>query len=477
MYDFVIRDPAKGYVGSQMFLPRNAINKPAIKRGLEFQVTIKGETDWMQLWEETDDHLIIPRSFLTDEVIERFSFPIISTIPRSFPRVRFRSKITLDKKWPDIKLQRPAFKLWKENGRQGILNLACGRGKTIVALYAIAYAGTPTLIIVHTTTIDHQWRTRINEFLEFDGEIGKIQGNPSTWNWRQPITVASLDTMAMYPDAVTPEMRRFFGSIWWDELQHLAAPTFCITADMFPGKRNGLSATLRREDGLHPIYFHHIGQPYYSNLYQDIVPLIFFRYTPFTVNSADSEVAEQVLDINGQLSLGKMRTYMGTREDRNDFLCRDIDRALAGGRKILALSHSIKQSQLLHERYPEVSGLCTGREKVEKRWDTLSNKQLTFGTHQLVLEAIDEDSLDCLLWLTPFGSQSPDGGFNALQQGIGRLQRYKKGKPQPVVIIYDDRHVRWFTRMCRKLRYQLRNWPADMGGPYNYKRLREHDSF
>ena len=94
------------------------------------------------------------------------------------------------------------------------------------------------------------------------------------------------------------------------------------------------------------------------------------------------------------------------------------------------------------------------------------------GGDQAPLEGLDEQTLDYLVWLTPFGSQHPEGGVNALQQGIGRTQRFLPGKPAPGVLIYDDIHIREFHRMCQKLRYQLRRWPSEKGGPYNYTDLR-----
>jgi hypothetical protein len=111
---------------------------------------------------------------------------------------------------------------------------------------------------------------------------------------------------------------------------------------------------------------------------------------------------------------------------------------------------------------------------VVERWRALRDKRLIFGTHQLVMEAIDEDSLDTLYWLTPFGSQHPDGGKNALQQGMGRIQgyRFREGMKQPLVVIFDDIYIHHFHRMCNVLRKQLRRWPVDEGGPYLFRNLK-----
>ena len=392
---------------------------------------------------------------------------VVDIRARDFPYVDIRDNVILDFKEPDKDYQTQAFAQWQAAGQRGLLNLACGKGKTVVACKCIAHSKTPALVIVHTTTILKQWLDRINQFLSFDGEVGLIRGKPETWDWKRPVTIAMLKTMALYPDAITKEMRRHFGTVWWDEIHHLAADTYCVTADMFPGKRNGLSATLSREDGLQPIYLYHIGRPYYTYLLQEAPTRIYFRETPFTIDR-HPDVWEQVTDKLGRVNISKLRTYMGSRDDRNEFQAQDLRDAVAAGRKILALSHSVDQLKLMQEKFPEVSGLCTGRESEKKRWDVLKNKQLIFGTHQLVLEAIDEPSIDMIVWLTPFGSRHPEGGINALQQGMGRGQRILEGKPPLIVLFYHDRAVREFHRMCLKLKQQLSRWPPEKGGPYEF---------
>jgi hypothetical protein len=77
-----------------------------------------------------------------------------------------------------------------------------------------------------------------------------------------------------------------------------------------------------------------------------------------------------------------------------------------------------------------------------------------------------------LFFLTPFGSNAIDeGGFNTLQQGMGRILRMHKGKKVPLVVIVDYVLIHKFHRMCNKLKQQLRRWPADQGGPLEYSIL------
>jgi hypothetical protein len=122
------------------------------------------------------------------------------------------------------------------------------------------------------------------------------------------------------------------------------------------------------------------------------------------------------------------------------------------------------------------SGLCTGEEKPAARIETLKSKQITFGTLQLVKEALDEKTLDTIFFLTPFGSGAIEmGGKNTLQQGMGRILGYRGGGNHPVVVILDHIFIPKFHKMCRQLKKLINEWPIDEGGPFEYTILRPFD--
>ncbi len=611
VFSFVIKDPNKAYLGSQLWLPKAHVNTRSIKASLEFEVRGKDGQEFLQLWEESPHHLAVPREYLLQEDYKTLTFPIVDLTPQDFPRAQFKSNLILDVKEPSSDRQKKAFEAFAPRNN-GLLNLSCGVGKTCLALHKVAHDKLNTLIIVNQTTILSQWEGAIDQFLEFEGGVGLIQGAPKQWDWRRPIVIAMLHSIARHPDAVTPEMRRWFGTVIWDECfvagtlvdgvpiekrqvgdliwsfdedtgsfrlqpiqkifvsrprtlvsiyiddveilctawhpfwtmrgwvpafhltpadkvlcsthdletemwegvdsikilggrrptgfvynlqirgtptyrvspknvvvhncHHLSAPYFCITATMFTGQRFGLTATANREDGTEVIYNYHLGEVFHKDLMQTVKPTIVFRQTPFSI--PPEEYLENVIDKRGNPNISKLRTYVGTEMgDRNRYQARDIQAALDAGRKVLALSHSKGQLKLMHQMFLDAGadcGICTGDQKVVERWQALRDKQLIFGTHQLVMEAIDEDSLDTLYWLTPFGSQHPEGGKNALQQGMGRIQGYRfhEGMKQPLVVIFDDLYIKHFHRMCNKLRQQMRRWPVDEGGPYIFKTLK-----
>ena len=207
---------------------------------------------------------------------------------------------------------------------------------------------------------------------------------------------------------------------------------------------------------------------------QDMTPRIYFQQCPVSINQRDPEVIREVYDKAGRLNIPKLRNYLGTLSEVNEFIAAKLRAPLALGRKILVLSHSVGQLRLLNEMF-EDSGLCTGREKPEKRLETLRTKRLSFGTLQLVKEALDESTLDTLYFITPFGSQEiADGGLNTLQQGMGRIQRFREGKKTPVVVILDHIYIPKMHRMCNKMKRLLSTWPDEQGGALEYKTLRPY---
>lgn len=356
----------------------------------------------------------------------------------------------------------------------GIVVHNCGKGKTCLALHYIAHKSVPALVIVNNTTLIDQWAERIEEHLGYvEGGVGVIQGPPSTWDWEgRGIVLAMIHSLSLRVDEVPPGMDRYFGLVVYDEVHHLSAPLFIRTAPLFYGERQGLTATVNREDGLEPIYQYHVGDVYHRDLMQKIKPRFYVQECPVRVNLNDDEVRKSVYDKAGKLNIPLLRTYLGTLPECNEFVAGKLRALLDAGRKILVLSHSKDQLQLLNSMFDN-SGLCTGSEKPAKRIETLRTKQLTFGTLQLVKEALDEPTLDTLYVLTPFGSRYvEDGGFGTLQQGMGRLQREKEGKKTPLVIFLDHIYIQKFHQMISHLKRMIRRWPEDQGGPYDYKILR-----
>lgn len=471
---FVKRDPDKGYIGRQLWLPKKHINTRSVKAGLEFPIMDATGVTYLQLWEDAQDHLIVPREFIPKKDYGQLKFEIVSTQMHDFRKVVYTSRIVLDKKKPENDRQKVAFNAMSA-ADSGILNLGCGVGKTVIALEHIAKSEVPALVVVNNTTLISQWKERIETFLDVGGGVGVVQGNPKTWDWQgRGIVLAMIHSLSLRYEELPVGFDRYFGGIYYDEVHHLSAPLFVKTAPMFYGKRYGLTATAEREDGLEGVYMYHVGGIFHRDLMPELKPRIYFQVHPLHVREHDPEVKREICDKTGQVNIPKYRGYLGRHVENNEFIAHKVSEPLKVGRKVLVLSHSKDQLKLLHQMFPE-SGLCTGDEEPDARMKVLREKRLTFGTLQLVKEALDEQTLDTLFFLTAFGSSSVEGGGKGtLQQGMGRILREMSGKKTPVVIILDYVNIPKFHKMCRRMKGLLHGWPVDQGGPYEYEIIKPY---
>jgi superfamily II DNA or RNA helicase len=399
----------------------------------------------MKLWREAPHHMIVPRYFIPEDRRGTYEFPFVDLRPQDFPRVEIRHRVT-----PRDDSQAQAIDTLTQT-QAGILNLACGKGKTTVALAAIANNGVPAIVVVNNQGLMVQWETLIRKHWMYTGPVGIVQQNK--FDWKHPITLAMIQTLASKSDEWPADFRRHFGIAVFDEVHHLSAPTFVKTADMFFGKRWGLTATPKRADGLEVVYFYHLGRVVYSDLEQQLIPDIWFFHTK--VKPATPYEAKEIFcDRSGQENISLIRKWLGLHQARNEIILEEIQKASSIGRKILAITHSRGHAEILHQKLPG-SGLCIGKMKAEKRLQMLQECDVTFATVQVAGEALDAPRLDTLFVLTP------GGDHNATQQWLGRIQRALPGKKKALAVIFED-DIGFCRGLCGKMRKYLR----DQGYPF-----------
>lgn len=452
VHTFAVLDPDKAYISNALWLPKkpycaNGVRAEAVKKALEFRVnTQKGQEDIL-MWHESPYHVITPREFLPTSQYPNYKFPFVDLRPE-FEKVVFRDLVVPRN---DEQLQAWAALSANDNG---ILNLACGKGKTKLALKKIAQKGAPTLVVVPDGGILDQWKRSIYgdptpgreqpPGLEFGGELGLISGQ--TMDWKHPVTLALVTTLWPKIEAgeLPEEMYRYFGLIIYDEVHQIGAPKFALTATPWYGDRIGLTATVEREDGLDPVYRYHIGEPFYSDLSQQLIPRIYFQQTPVNFDTTSAIR-------NDLTNTGLLRGLLGRNYEANVFRYWEIQDAIKEGRKILCLSHSRDQLDLFHVMFPG-SGLINGAVDTSTRLDILRNHQVTFAIDKLGSTGADDDRLDTLYWLTPFRSR------NKLQQSMGRIQRPLANKKPPVMVVFEDWFVPTLLNMTRGLKTNLNKW-------------------
>ena len=140
----------------------------------------------------------------------------------------------------------------------GVLAATTAFGKTVVAASLLATRGTNTLILVHRRQLMDQWIARLGAFLDLPHcAIGKISGRG-----RKPtgvVDVAVIQSL-VHGDEVDDIVAEY-GHLIVDECHHLSAPSFEKVARRAKVKYVlGLSATVTRQDGHHPIVFMQCGR-------------------------------------------------------------------------------------------------------------------------------------------------------------------------------------------------------------------------
>ncbi len=447
IYTLPIRDPDVAYRDTWLWLPKKHISVDLIRNSLTIPVQVNNDVVYMNLWKDSPSHLGIPREKIN---VSDLSYPVVDLTPSSYEKVGFRSRVVLDYVRPEKDDQKRAFEDLAAT-RSGILNLGCGIGKTVIAIHHIAHRDVPALIINDKTHILKQWIAEINKFLFVPDELGWIQGHPSKWNWKRPIALASLKTLAMYADQIPPEMATWFGTIIWDEIHHLSAEEFSKTADMFYGSRFGLTATVKREDGGELLYLWHVGDVVHKNLKQDVIPSVTFFKSYTKLDMDDPDTYNACTDRRGEVHLVRLIHHAAMRPEEIEFAKTIIDEGIKRDRDIMAITFSKDHADFMHSLYPG-SGVLHASIDPDDRLGILRNSKLTFATVSMAKEALNKQKLDSLIILTEFSNK------NVLQQAVGRIQRFLKDKKKTKVIVIWHVNIRPMKNMGYKLMGHFREW-------------------
>ena len=332
----------------------------------------------------------------------------------------------------------------------GTLAATTGFGKTVVAAAMIAARKVSTLILVHRRQLMEQWGARLKTFLELPQEgIGQIGGGV-----RKPtdlIDVAMIQSLAH--GGVVDDLVADYGQVIVDECHHLSAVSFEAVARRAKAKFVlGLSATVTRKDGHHPIIFMQCGpvrfrvdakseaaaRPFGHRVVQ--------RRTSFILPPRLEKERQPIQQVYAALAADGARNalifddVLKALEDkrspvilteRKDHALHLADRFSRFARNVIVLTGGMgaKQTRVAMQRLAEVPS---------------TDERVLIATGRYVGEGFDDARLDALFLAMPIAWKG------TLAQYVGRLHRLYPAKRDVIVYDYVDEAVPVLKRMSEK---------------------------
>lgn len=335
----------------------------------------------------------------------------------------------------------------------GVLAATTAFGKTVLAAWLIAQRGVNTLVVVHRQQLLEQWIERLSTFLNITvEEIGRIGGG------RKKRT-GSLDVALMQSlvrKGVVDDCVASYGHVIVDECHHVSACSFELILRRAKAKFvTGLSATVTRKDGHHPIIFMQCG-PIRHRVHakQQAVARPFSHHVFVRPTNFRADVAVKP-NTGPHLEFHQLYEALRADETRNQMICADVLSSVKDGRSPLVLTERIEHLQELERRLSfEIPNLILlhggqGKRELGEALARISKippaeGRVILATGKFIGEGFDDPCLDTLFLALPISWRG------TVAQYVGRLHRLHQGKREVRVYDYADLNVPMFSRMFDK---------------------------
>ncbi|MFK7872080.1 MAG: DEAD/DEAH box helicase family protein [Oligoflexales bacterium] len=202
-------------------------------------------------------------------------------------------ELTLGDKTPRPYQQLAIDRFWEVGQRRGVVILPTGAGKTFVAMMAMVKVARPTLIIVPTIDLMHQWREVLTH--AFKRDIGCLGGGERQV---EDITVSTFESAKLLLDQIGAR----FGFLIVDECHHLPGPNHQLVArGCLAPFRLGLTATLERGDGQEGLVFELLGPKVHETRIEELTENVLAPYDVVEVPVDLTEEERQVYESQRQI--------------------------------------------------------------------------------------------------------------------------------------------------------------------------------
>jgi hypothetical protein len=226
----------------------------------------------------------------------------------------------------------------------GVLAATTAFGKTILAIRMMAERGRNTLVLVHRRQLMDQWIERLTAFSSMPGDaIGMIGGGR-----RKPkgqVDVALIQSLVRKGEV--DDIVGNYGHLVVDECHHLSAVSFELVARRTKARYIlGLSATVTRKDGHHPIIVMQCGPVRHR---VDARSEAVKRPFDHVVRIRDTSFQLQAT-LDTSSSIQDVFKEMVADEARNDLIFDDVLRALEAGRSPVVITERTAHLEIIAKR-------------------------------------------------------------------------------------------------------------------------------
>jgi superfamily II DNA or RNA helicase len=335
------------------------------------------------------------------------------------------------------------------NHSNGILSATTSFGKTVVGLWLIAQRKVSTLILVHRKHLMEQWVERMVQFFGISKkDIGKIGGGRKKRNGLIDVAVIQ----SVYKDKEVEPWVNDYGQIIVDECHHISAFSFeQVIRSCQAYYKVGLSATLTRKDGQHPIVFMNLGPIRYSVNAKKHASQRGFTHKVITHNTSFQVTNAESASQNIQELFGKL----WNNEPRNEMIVDNICESIANRRQILVLSERKDHLEIFEEKLENhCSNIFTLKGGIGKKQfkeimeniESLDSDQslIILATGKYLGEGFDLPRLDTLFMTFPISWKG------TISQYAGRLHREYFTKSEVIIHDYIDHHIPVLIKMFDK---------------------------
>ena len=362
----------------------------------------------------------------------------------------------------------------------GVLSATTAFGKTVIAAWLIAQRGVNALVLVHRRQLMEQWVERLSTFLGIPMKsIGRFGGGRKKRTG--VLDVALIQSLGR--KGVVNNLVAEYGHLIVDECHHLSAVSFERVARQAKAKYvTGLSATVSRKDGHHPIIMMQCGPIRFR---VDARKQAAARPFDHTVRVRPTMFRPmEPADPDARCQFHQLYNELIADELRNQFICGDVLEAVRAGRSPIVLTERNDHLEWLANRLtPEVRHLIVLRGGLRQKELSAVRFQLAtipdheervlLATGRYIGEGFDDARLDTLFLTLPVSWRG------MIAQYAGRLHRMHDLKREVRVYDYADLNVpmlaRMFDRRCKgyeSIGYTILlpasavpGWPADVPLP------------